>query len=260
MNGVHAIVVVTIHTELFVSDAGFCCIAEVEGVLDVVYAIDTASSQTDLRAMKNFVKQAVTPLNVSNADARIGIVAAYQDSPQTLVPFSQGDKPRISLVLDALEPQGAQANILKTVTYIRDGFFKQPSSGRRMANKLMVLLKSGDDQSVDLNLLGDALKALNQSGIKYVIIDIDGRRAHSDMLKRIGDKYGQVFVGSSMNKLPEFLPEVIKAGSRRKGRIILELFLHFFFSSAKLKLCIFKHGYRLLTVCLTFDFSAKGSG
>ena len=193
-----------------------------KGLIDVVYAIDATSPTSNLKEMKNLVKNAVKPLNIENGDARIGLVS-YGQAPMKLVDFANPDKAGLSLALDFIEHQNEERNTVKALRYIKDNYFTRPSRGNQ-ARKLVVLFTSGEEKPKDLVAMDAMLKSLNSSDIGYVIVNVGGSAKYANELTNVGSRYGQVFIGKGNRDIPDALPTVIESGKQRTGKSLAILY------------------------------------
>ncbi len=184
--------------------------------MDVVFAIDVTSPIEEFNSMKTFIKEAIQPINIqSGKEARVGVVSFNSDIT-TLSDFDRRDKSTIASNLESLKQKKGSRDISQSLKSIKESFF-QPRTTRKEANKLIVLLSSGDDSKSDFTDLNQILQSLNQSDIKTMIIRIGESSEQSRRMEQITNQYGIMFNADSYRELPKFFPNVLETANRKTG-------------------------------------------
>lgn len=186
------------------------------GLLGIVYAIDTTSSDSDLKEIGRLIKNSIEPYNFANGGAtRVGLVA-YGISQRTMVKFPGIDKAGFSLAADLIGHTSGARDVIGALNFVKDSFFT-PGQLRPNARKLIVSFVNGRKPLPNVAAIESSLKSLNDSGIGYVIVTIGMSQKDSADLRRIAANYGKVVQVARSADLPDSLRFIIEAGAQKEG-------------------------------------------
>ena len=182
-----------------------------------MYAVDTSSTENDLKGVRNLIINAIKPYNLENGTTRVGLLTYGGAMPRHIVKFPGTDRAGFSLATDLVERTPGEGNIVEILNLIKNSIFKE-SNLRKNAKKLIVLYVNGNRAILNLPTVESRLKSLNESNIGYVIVIVGSLSADAAKLKTSAGKYGTAVHRRRPEELPDVLPFIIKAGLQRKGK------------------------------------------
>ncbi|XP_060539737.1 collagen alpha-6(VI) chain-like [Pantherophis guttatus] len=141
-----------------------------DGVADLVFIVDSGSSQTNFEKMQLFLENLVSSLDVKEKCIRIGLVT-FSTKPQVISSLQMTtDGIRVLQYIQGLSPKPGKANIGTAINFTRQKVFSA-SSGSRKAQGVeqIALLISHRPSEEDVR---DAAKSLRRAGVTVFAIGI----------------------------------------------------------------------------------------
>ena len=182
-----------------------------------MYAVDTSSTENDLKGVRNLIINAIKPYNLENGTTRVGLLTYGGGMPKRIVKFPGADKAGFSLATDLVEHKPGEGNIVEILNVIKSSVYKG-NKLRRNAKRLVVLFVNGNHDIPNLPTVESTLRSLNESNIGYVIVIVGSLSADAANFKTSAVQYGTVVHRSRPEELPDVLPFIIAAGLQRKGK------------------------------------------
>lgn len=178
-------------------------IAGVSGKMDVVFAVDS-SRRVDpemFNKMKELVKASLASYNISESEARIGLVGFGDKAEISKKPADGASGSELEQSVIELKRIGGARRMNKAMRKMQAEIFNDAMNSKRKAKQVLVLFTTGKNSGDGSGSLPSTARSLRQQGVDIIVVSI-GKEKDLNELQAIAGKLKNVIDIPSFEMLP----------------------------------------------------------